>query len=44
MLQVNRDKLNEERMRTLKCLLLHILRTTDVKDLVIELHLDEEEF
>ena len=26
-LQIKRDKLTEERMRTLKCLILHIIRT-----------------
>lgn len=40
-LQVNREKLTEESMRTLKCLLLHILRTTQLQHIVIEIYLDE---
>ena len=31
-------------MRTLKCLLLHILRTTQLMHIVIEIYLDEREY
>jgi len=31
-------------MRTLKCLLLHILRTTELQRVVIEVYLDEQDF
>ena len=43
-LQITRDKLTEESMRTLKCLILHIIRTTELKHIVIELHFNEEQF
>ena len=31
-------------MRMLKCLLFHILRTTDLRHIIIEVHFDEKEF
>ena len=43
-LQIKRNKLCEESMKTLKCLLLHILRTTQLQHVVIEVYFDESEF
>ena len=31
-------------MGVLKCLLFHILRTIDVKHIIVEVHFDEDEF
>ena len=41
-LQIRRDKLTEESMKVLKCLLLHILRTTGLQNIVVEIYFDEE--
>ena len=43
-LQITRDKLSEESMKVLKCLLFYILRTTDLKSIVVEIYFDESEF
>ena len=43
-LQIRRDKLTEESMKVLKCLLLHILRTSGLQNIVVEIYFDEEEF
>lgn len=40
LLQIKRSKLNEESMRALKCYLLHILRTTLLQHIVIEIYFD----
>lgn len=43
-LQINQSKFSEESMRVLKCLLLHILRTTQLLHIVIEVYFDMEEY
>ena len=43
-LQMKHEKLTEESMKVLKCLLLHIVRTTRLEHIVIEVHFDEEQF
>ena len=43
-LQITRSKLTEESMRMLKCLLLHILRTTELQHIVVEIYFDQNEF
>ena len=44
-LQITREKLiSEQSMRTLKCLLMHILRTTELKHIILELYFDQTEF
>ena len=43
-LQITRSKFSEESMKVLKCLLLHILRTTKMQHIVIEVYFDMEEF
>ena len=43
-LQVKRSKLNEESLKLLKCVFLHILRTTELKHIVLEVYFDETEF
>ena len=41
-LQIRREKLTEESMKVLKCILLHILRTTGLQNIVVEIYFDEE--
>ena len=41
-LQIKQEKLTEESMKVLKCLLLHIVRTTQLQHIIIEVHFDEE--
>ena len=43
-LQITREKLSEESMKVLKCLLFHILRTSELKSIVVEIYFDEEQF
>ena len=43
-LQITRNKLTEENMKVLKCILLHILRSTEINHIIIEVYFDEEEF
>jgi hypothetical protein len=43
-LQMTRDKISEESMKILKCLLLQIIRTTKLQYIVVEVYLDESEF
>ena len=43
-LQITRDKLTEERMKILKCLLFYILRTTELKHIIVEVYFDTEQF
>ena len=43
-MQITRDKITEESMRVLKCLLLHILRTTQLEYIVVEVYFDENDF
>ena len=38
LLQIPRDKLTEEQMRTLKCLILNIIRVTQLEHIIIEVH------
>ena len=41
---MTRDKISEESMKILKCLLLHIIRTSNLQYIVVEVYLDESEF
>ena len=43
-LQITRNKLTEENMKVLKCILLHILRSTEINHIIIEVYFDEQEF
>ena len=43
-LQITRDKLCEESMKVLKCALLHIIRTTQLQNIVIEVYFDDAQF
>ena len=43
-LQIKRAKLNEESMKVLKCLLLHIIRITELQHIILEVYFDEDEF
>ena len=44
LLQITRDKLTEEHMRTLKCLILNIIRITFLEHIIIEVHFNQEQF
>ena len=43
-LQIKKSKLTEQSMRVLKCLLFHVLRTTGVQHITVEVHFDQTEF
>ena len=43
-LQINKSKLNQNSMKILKCLLLHIIQTTNTKTINLEVYFDQNEF
>ena len=43
-LQIKQEKFTEESMKVLKCLLLHIVRTSQLQHIIVEVHFDEEQY